>query len=283
MAELAEVKEAATEAAFQAVQAGDQVPPPVTKAQPPVIQEPPAVPIVDDTPTEPETSPRHVDPAVREWPVDLQLPTREYAPHQKPERYATRFVMNGQWTPEEHEQVLLKAAQGTNDHYWNREAREEAERANREYARSMADWSTHVDAVGLKAHPAVPQGPPPKGISSMRVLPNVPEALRQHDPTSKAPASQPSLPKKAPPITGKGMPSGFYRGDEPPRIGSGQIPKLPGSTPTTTAHPPRPSIAALPQPVQEQQSSVTLKHPLSQPAQQGPPNKQVRHKAFPGD
>ena len=95
MQELADVEDAATEAAFQAAQAGDQVPPSVTKAQPLVIQEPPAFPIpVDDTPTEPATSPRHADPGVRAWPVDLQLPTREYGPHPEPERYATRFVMN---------------------------------------------------------------------------------------------------------------------------------------------------------------------------------------------
>ena len=210
MQELADVEGAPTEAAFNAAQAGDQVPPPLTKAQPPVIQEPPAVPIpVDDAPTEPATSPRHADPAAREWPVDLQLPTREYGPHQEQERYATRFIVNdGQWTQEEHEQVLCKAVQGINVHYWNREAREEAERANREYAQSMADWRTGVDAMGLKAHPPVPQGPPPKGLSSMRVLPDVHEALRQHA-TSKTPASQPSLPKKAPPTTGKGMPAGF--------------------------------------------------------------------------
>ena len=121
----------------------------------------------------------------------------------------------------------------------------------------------------------------------MRVLPYVHEGLRQHDPTSKAPASQPALPKKAPPTTGRGIPAVFIRGDEPPRIGSGQVqpapPKLPGSTPTTPAHPPRPPISALPQPVQETSNPATLKHPLPQPAQQGAPNKQVRHKAFPVD
>ena len=40
--------------------------------------------------------------------------------------------------------------------------------------------------------------------------------------------------------TGKGIPAALYKGDEPPRIGSGQIqptppPKFPGSTPTTPA------------------------------------------------
>ena len=145
---------------------------------------------------------------------------------------------------------MSKAAQGINDHYWNREARAEAERANREYAGSMADWRTRVEAMGLKAHPASPQGPPPKGVSSMRVLPDVHEALRQHDPTSKAPASQPSPPKKAPPTTGRRAPAVFIRGDEPPRIvldrsSQHQLRSF-RSTPTTPAHPPRPPILALP-------------------------------------
>ena len=109
----------------------------------------------------------------------------------------------------------------------------------------------------------------------------------EHDP-SKVPAFQPVLPKKAPPTTGRGRRAWFYSDKEPPRIGSEQVqpappPKLPGSTPTTPAHPPRPPISALPQPVQESSNQATLKHPLPQPAQQGPPNKQVRHKAFPAD
>ena len=287
MQQLAEVEDAATAAEFQA---GDQAPSPVAKAPPPVVQEPPAAPIpVDDAPTEPATSPRQIDPEAREWPVQLQLPSREYGPQEEPERYATRFVVNdGQWTPEEHEVQLRQAPQATNTHLWNREARESAERANREYAPQMEDWRARVEAAGFKATPAVPQGPPPKGVSSSRVLPNVHEALRPNDPTSKAPSTQPSLPKKAPPTTGQGIPAGFYRVEEPPRIGSGQIqpaplPKRPGSTPTTPAHPPRPPISALPQPVQEPPAPATLKHPLPQPAQQGPPNKQGRSKDFPRD
>ena len=85
---------------FQAAQMGDQVPP-VSKASPPAPQEPTAVPTsIDDTPTEPATSPRNVDPQVREWPVELQLPTGEIGPRPEPEVYPTRYVMNdGQWTP----------------------------------------------------------------------------------------------------------------------------------------------------------------------------------------
>ena len=117
-----------------------------------------------------------------------------------------------------------KAAQATNAHLWNREAREAAERADREYARQMEDWRARVKAAGFQKTPAVPQGPPPQGVSSTRVLPNVHEALRQNDPTSKAPSTQPSLPKKAPLTTGKGIPAGFYSVEEPPRIGSEQGP-----------------------------------------------------------
>ena len=176
---------------------------------------------------------------------------------------------------------------------------EEAERQNQEYVRSMNEWKAEVESQGFKDHPSVPHGPPPKGTSSMRALPNVHEALRQNDP-SKAPASQPILPKKAPPTTGRGRPAAFYSGDEPPRIGSAPVqpppPPKPSSmwevqpqgmfhpptaTPMTPGYPPRPPVEALPKPVPEVASQPTLKHPLPEPAQQGPPNKQVRHKAFP--
>ena len=141
----------------------------------------------NEVPTEPATSPRQVDPDAREWPFELQLPTRECGPHSEPEQYPTRYVMNGgQWAQDEHEAHLHTAAQATNLHVWNREAREEVERANREHARQMEDWRARVKATGFKESPSVPQGPPPKGVSSTRVLPNVHEALRRHEPTSKA-------------------------------------------------------------------------------------------------
>ena len=47
----------------------------------------------------------------------------------------------------------------------------------------MADWRDRVNAMKLQAHPAVPHGPPPKGVSSMRALPEVHDALRRHDPS----------------------------------------------------------------------------------------------------
>ena len=272
--------------------------PPMSKT--PLPQPTVAPSSIDDTPTEPATSPRIIDPHSREWPLELQLPTREIGPREELERYPTKFIVNdGQWTPEGHEEELRKASQAGNFYAWNREAREEAERHNQEFARSMAEWQAQVESRGFKDHPSVPHGPPPKRTSSMRALPDVHDALRQNDP-SKAPVSQPILPKKAPPTTGRGRPAAFYSGDEPPRIGSAPVqpPPLPKpssmsgvqpqgvfhpptATPTTPGHPPRPPIEALPKPVPEAASQATLEQPLPQPAQQGPPNKQVRHKAFP--
>ena len=172
--------------------------------------------------------------------------------------YPCRYVMNdGQWTDEEHATHLYKAGQAHNVRAWNREAREEAEKHNREYAQSIAEWRDRVQAMDLRTHPSVPHGPPPKSVH---------EALRQHDP-SKAPASQPVLPKKAPPTTRRGRPAGFYPDSEPPRIGTEQVqpappPKLPGPTPMTPAYPARPPISALPQPSTDSASPATLKHPL---------------------
>ena len=153
--------------------------------------------------------PRQVDPQAREWPIQLQpIQGRVFGPQPEPERYASPYVMNdGQWTPEEHEAELRRAAQAVNDQQRNRQRREEAERADREHARQMEQWTAHMRAAGFIESP-VPQGPPPKGVSSARVLPNVHEALRQNDPTPKAPSTQPSLPKKAPPRTGRGRQQG---------------------------------------------------------------------------
>ena len=85
MQDLAEAEDAATEAAYNAAHDGDRVPPPMAKA-PQVTHQPKAAPIqIDETSTEPATSPWNVDTEVREWAVDLQLPTRGYGPHPEPE------------------------------------------------------------------------------------------------------------------------------------------------------------------------------------------------------
>ena len=62
----------------------------------------------------------------------------------------------GQWTPEEHEQVLRNAAQGVNARQWDREAREEAERANIAYMRQMEEWKASVKAAGFKESRSIP-------------------------------------------------------------------------------------------------------------------------------
>ena len=51
------------------------------------------------------------------------------------------------------------------------------------------------------------------------------------------------------------------------------------NTPITPGHPPRPPIEALPKSMPMETNQATQKHPLSEPAQQGPPK--IRHKAFP--
>ena len=159
-----------------------------------------------------------------------------------------------------------------------------AERDNREHDCQVRKWEAQMKAAGWWDQAAPPPAEGPATDSGFRALPMVHDALHRDDP--KAPATQGSLPKKAPPTTGKGMPSGFYRAEAPPMIGTSKAPSppqpyLPPATTTTPAHPPRPSSAALPKPVQEPSPPATLKHPLPQPAQQGPPNKQGRSKELP--
>ena len=86
---------------------------------------------IDDTPTEPATSPRMIDPQVQRMASgasSFQHKVR-LVHAEEPEKYPTRFIVNdGQWTPEEHEEELRKAAQAGKLYAWNREAREEAVR-----------------------------------------------------------------------------------------------------------------------------------------------------------
>ena len=46
-----------------------------------------------DTPTERATSPRMMEAPVREWPVELQLPTGQIGPQEEPERFASRYIV----------------------------------------------------------------------------------------------------------------------------------------------------------------------------------------------
>ena len=170
--------------------------------------------------------------------------------------------------------------------------RQQAQAAEHEaHQRSIQEWEAKIKARELD-NAALPSGPTPQGTSSMRVLPNVHDALRQNDP--KASFSQPVV-KKAPPTLGRPRPSAFYSDAEPPRIGAVIQPPPPAAprpavvpsvelplavTPMTPSHPPRPPIAALPKYSSMETSTCANKHPLEQPAAQAPPSKHVRCKAL---
>ena len=252
---------------------------------------------LEEAPTEPATSPRTIEVPVQRWVEELRLPTREYGPQEEPERFVTKWmVYDGRLTAEEFDALLRKARQAFNNRDMEREFQEAARQERESHERSFKEWEAQIAAQEIKDHPDIPRGPAPAGTSSMRVLPNVHEALRQNDP-SMATHSHPVL-KKAPPTIGRPMPSGFYSDREPPRIGTqvqppppvtprpgaAQVPGLSlplAATPMTPSYPPRPPIEALPKYASMDTSQGANKHPLEQPAQQGPPNKRVRHMAFP--
>ena len=215
---------------------------------------------IEDTPTEPATSPRVTEVPVQRWAQELQLPTLEHGPREEPERFATRYILNdGTMTQETYDALLRKAAQTFNNQDMERELDDAMAREYEAHQRSIKEWEARVTAQELKDHHDIPRGPPPAGTSSMRALPDVHAALRQNDP-SKATHSQPVV-KKAPPSTGRPMPAGFYSDKEPPRIGTLVQPPPPATsrpdeaqglnlplaaTPMTPSHPPRPPIEALP-------------------------------------
>ena len=243
----------------------------------------------EEVPTEPATSPR---------PKMIEVP-----------------VNDGRWTVDEYAELLYYIAQDLNERdqvrlqeLWDRQQaaarlpqlpameieRQQAEAAEHEaHQRSIEEWEAKVKARELD-NAALPCGPTPQGTSSMRVLPNVHEALRQNDPKMTS-FSQPVV-KKAPPTLGRPRPSAFYSDAEPPRIGAVLQPPPPAeprpavvpsvelplaATPMTPSHPPRPPIAALPKYPSMETSSCANKHPLEQPAAQAPPSKHVRCKAYP--
>ena len=148
--------------------------------------------------------------------------------------------------------VLPQASSSMVQPDMERERQQAAAAEHEAHQRSIQEWEARVQASEL-SYPAIPCGPTPAGISSMRALPDVHEALRQNDPRM-ASHSQPVV-KKAP---------------------------LPlAATPMTPSHPPRPPIEALPQHPSMETSSCANKHPLEPPTAQGPPSKHVRSKAFP--
>ena len=227
-------------------------------------------------------------------------------------------VNDGRWTTDEYAELLYYIAQDLNQRdqvrlqeLWDRQQadarsseplrdmerdRQRVEAAEHEaHQRSIQEWEAKVQAKELD-NPALPCGPTPQGASSMRVLPNVHDALRQNDPKTTS-FSQPVV-KKAPPTLGRARPSAFYSDTEPPRIGAVIQPPPPAAprpavvpsvelplaaTPMTPSHPPRPPISALPKHPSMETSSGANKHPLEPPTAQAPPSKHVRCKAFPQD
>ena len=252
----------------------------------------------NEVPTEPALTPRsqHQDiPGSPRWVEELQLPSLEYAPRPEPERFAIRFVLNDGFLPqEEYEELARKAAQAFNNRDMERERRQAEAAEHEAHERSIREWETQIQARGLDA-PSLPSGPTPQGTSSQRELPRVHEVLHQSDPRGLS-YSQPAV-KKAPPTSGRPMPSLFHSETEPPRIGSGSQPPPPAAprpkgvpsialplaeTPMTPGHPPRPPLSALPKHSSMETSSCANKHALDPPTAQAPPSKQVRCKAFPG-
>ena len=227
--------------------------PPLTKAPSPGSMRTVSI---DDTPTEPATSPRVIEVPVHQWQEDK--PRCQYRD-------------------------------------WNREHREEEQREKEAHERSIQEWQAQVDGQRLIDHAGIPCGPPPKETSSMRVLPNVHAALRQNDP-SVAPGSQPVLKKAPPSTgwpmpkrfySDKEPPRIGTAPVQPPppstprpwEVQPQEASLLKAPTPMTPGNPPRPPLDALPKPM-PMKSSMTSKHPVESSSQQGPP-KQARHKPFP--
>ena len=243
----------------------------------------------EEVPTEPATSPRS---------RTVEVP-----------------VNDGRWTSDEYAELLFYIAQDLHERdqvrlqeLWDRQQadaraqqlpdmereRRRAEAAEHEaHQRSIEEWEAKVKARELD-NAALPCGPTPQGTSSMRVLPDVHEALRQNDPKMTS-FSQPVV-KKAPPTLGRARPSAFYSDTEPPRIGAVIQPPPPAAprpavvpsvelplaaTPMTPSHPPRPPLSALPKHPSMETSSGANKHPLEPPTAQAPPSKHVRCKAYP--
>ena len=139
----------------------------------------------EEVPTEPAITLRsqiHDAPGSTRIVEELQLPSLEYGPRPEPERFATRYILNdGSMPQEEYEELMRKAAQPFNNRDMEIE-RQQAEAAEHEaHQRSIEEWEAKVKTRELD-NAALPCGPTPQGTSSMRVLPNVHEALRQNDP-----------------------------------------------------------------------------------------------------
>ena len=178
----------------EAVEAHEAAPaPPQSEASTPGVCQ-------DDTRTEPATSPRVIEVPVQGYIEELRLPTREYGPHEEPEKFVTRWISRDGYTQEEWEAYFHKHREAWSNHDMEKERRQ-AEAAEYEaHQRSIKEWEARAQASELH-YPFIPCGPTPAGTSSIRALPDVHEALRQNDPRMVS-HSQPVV-KKAPPSTGR--------------------------------------------------------------------------------
>ena len=107
---------------------------------------------------------------------------QKHGPQEEPERFVTKWMVNdGRWTAEEFDALLRKARQAFNNRDMEREFQEAAQRERELHERIIKEWEAQIAAQEIKDHPDIPRGPTPVGTSSVRVLPNVHEALRQND------------------------------------------------------------------------------------------------------
>ena len=251
-----------------------------------------------DAPTEPATSPR-----VREVPVvrcieELRLPGLEHGPQPEPEKFASRWVVNdGSYTHGEWQEYLRKHRQTWSNRDMERE-RQQAEAAEYEaHQRSIQEWEAQVKAAELH-HSAIPSGPAPDGISSMRALPQVHDVMhyvrmiqrclhilslssrRLHHLWDVLDLRSSVLMQNLHGLVHQCNLHHLQHSD-PQNFQGLNLPLA--ATPMTPSHPPRPPIEALPKHPSMETSTGVNKHPLELPAAQGPPSKHVRSKAFPYD
>ena len=117
----------------------------------------------------------------------------------EPERFETRWISRDDYSPEEWEEYFRKYRQTFNNYDMEIERQQAADAEHEAHQRSIEEWEAKVKAKELD-NAALPCGSTPQGTSSMRVLPQVHEALRQNDPKMTS-FSQPVV-KKAPPYIG---------------------------------------------------------------------------------
>ena len=109
---------------------------------------------IDDTPTEPATSPRTMEVPVPRYVEELRLPTREIGPREEPERFVTRWMVNdGGWTVEEFDALLRKARKAFNNYEMEREIEDAVQREKEAHDRSINEWEARITAQELKDHP----------------------------------------------------------------------------------------------------------------------------------